>query len=87
MDAAWTQAVVPELPSGLREDRNTVATNIADLIRQASLGRPLHRDMQRPQTMHFLRRVAHQGFCCLKRCGPMPARMSSLPGSGQVTTL
>ena len=34
MDAAWTQAVVPELPSGLREDRNTVATNIADLIRE-----------------------------------------------------
>ena len=36
VDAAWTQAVVPELPSGLREDRSTVATDIADLIRQAS---------------------------------------------------
>ena len=36
VDAAWTQAVVPELPSGLREDRSTVATGIADLIRQVS---------------------------------------------------
>ena len=36
VDAAWTQAVVPDLPSGLREDRNKVATDIADLVRQVS---------------------------------------------------